>query len=156
MSYQFEYRSLSFLVGNLSERRSFNIESPTFNWGRRFDVEGLRNYPKTVKTFRPQNYYHRGFFLLYITRIDFFPKNYVKGNFRSNFKLNTRLMTMLLPIQGAFCNKRLLHQNSLLVQRLKTSGNNWVFLPIGFDGGKNQSSICEISKSDLSVSSSQT
>ena len=98
--------------------------------GRRFDVEGLRNYPKTVKTFRPQNYYHRGFFLLYIKGLIFSQKIMLKETLEAILNFNTRLMTMLLP----WC---ILHQNSLLVQRLKTSGNNWVFLPIGFDGGKN-------------------
>ena len=122
--------------------------------GRRFDVEGLRNYPKTVKTFCPQNYYHRGFFLPY-NKDWFLSQKNMKSNLGSNFKtlwhFNSRLRIILLP-HGAFCNQRLLHQNSSLVQRLITSGNNWVFLPIGFDGGQNYGSICEISKSDLFVS----
>ena len=37
------------------------LKSHPLSCRKRFPVEGLRNYPKTVKTFGPQNYYHHKF-----------------------------------------------------------------------------------------------
>lgn len=52
------------------------------------------------------------------------------------------------------CNSYLaiLNQKQPVGTKAKTPGNNWVFLPIGFDRDQDYGSIHKISKSDLSVS----